>query len=81
MKENERQGTAPKKVGYLKYLRLHREEVKPTDDMLYRLDDELAFMKKYQPSGLLYFLIRLPHWLSKRIDRYKIEHLKLGKQK
>lgn len=79
--KRESKGTVPKKVGYLKYLRLHREEVKPTDDMLYRLDDELAFMKKYQPSGLLYFLIRLPHSISNRIDRYNIEHLKLGKQK
>ena len=79
--KKENKGTEPKKVGYLKYLRLHREEVKPTDDMLYRLDDELAFMKKYQPGGLLYFLIRLPHRISNKIDRYKIEHLKLGKQK
>ena len=79
--KKENKGTEPKKVGYLKYLRLHREEVKPTDDMLYRIDDEFAFMKKYQPGGLLYFLIRLPHRISNKIDRYKIEHLKLGKQK
>ena len=55
MKENERQGTVPKKVGYLKYLRLHREEVKPTDDMLYRLDDELAFMKKISAERAFVF--------------------------
>ena len=78
-KENE--GTEPKKVGYLKYLRLRREEVKPTDDGLYRMDDLFAFMKKYRPSGLLYFLHSLPQRISNRIDRYKIEHLKLGKQK
>ena len=29
----------------------------------------------------MYFLHYLPHWISSRIDRYKIEHLKLGKQK
>ena len=32
--EKENKGAEPKKVEYLKYLRLHREEVKPTDDML-----------------------------------------------
>ena len=79
--KKENKGAEPKKVGYLKYLRLYREEVKPTEDMLYRLDDELAFMKKYQPSGFLYFLYCLPQRISNRIDRYKIEHLKLGKQK
>lgn len=79
--KRESKGAEPIKVGYLKYLRLHREEVKPTDDMLYRIDDEFAFMKKYQPCGLLYFLHCLPQRISNRVDRYKIEHLKLGKQK
>lgn len=78
MKKSEPRGNQPQKVSYRKYLRLHREEVKQTEDGLYRVDDVNAFMKKYQPSGLLYCL---PHRISNRIDRYKIEHLKLGKQK
>lgn len=45
------------------------------------IDDYFAFREKYQPSGLLYFLYFLPHRISNKIDRYKIEHLKLGKQK
>ncbi len=77
MKNSEQSGNQPQKVGYLKYLRLQKKEL----GVNHTLDDYIAFTRKYQPSGLLYFLHYLPHWISNRIDRYKIEHLKLGKQK
>lgn len=67
----------PKKVGYLQYLRLQKRELGEKHTM----DDYFAFYKKYQPCGLLYFLYCLPQRISNRVDRYKIEHLKLGKQK
>ena len=69
MKKSEQQGNQPQKVGYLKYLRLQKKEL----GVNHTLDDYIAFTRKYQPCGLLHFL--------HRIDRYKIEHLKLGKQK
>ena len=77
MKNSEQSGNQPQKVGYLKYLRLQKKEL----GVNHTLDDYIAFTRKYQPSGLLYFLHYLPHRISSRIDRYKIEHLKLGKQK
>ena len=77
MKKSEQQGNQPQKVGYLKYLRLQKKEL----GVNHTLDDYIAFTRKYQPCGLLHFLHYLPHWISSRIDRYKIEHLKLGKQK
>ena len=77
MKKSEQLGNQPKKVGYLKYLRLQKKEL----GVNHTLDDYIAFTRKYQPYGLLHFLHYLPHWISNRIDRYKIEHLKLGKQK
>ena len=77
MKKSEQQGNQPQKVGYLKYLRLQKKEL----GVNHTLDDYFAFTRKYQPGGFLYFLHYLPHWISNRIDRYKIEHLKLGKQK
>ena len=75
--KRENKGTEPKKVGYLKYLRLQKKELGEK----HTIDDYFAFREKYQPSGLLYFLHCLPHRISNKIDRYKIEHLKLGKQK
>ena len=75
--KKENKGTVPKKVGYLKYLRLQKKELGEK----HTIDDYFAFREKYQPSGLLYFLYFLPHRISNKIDRYKIEHLKLGKQK
>ena len=75
--KKENKGTVPTKVGYLKYLRLQKKELGEK----HTIDDYFAFRKKYRPSGLLYFLIRLPHRISNKIDRYKIEHLRLGKQK
>ena len=77
MKKSERQGDQPQKVGYLKYLRLQKKELGEK----HTTDDYFAFRKKYLPSGFLYFLHCLPHRISNKIDRYKIEHLKLGKQK
>ena len=77
MKNSEQRGNQPQKVGYLKYLRLQKKEL----GVNHTLDDYIAFTRKYQPCGLLHFLHCLPHWISNRIDRYKIEHLKLGKQK
>ena len=77
MKNSEQSGNQPQKVGYLKYLRLQKKEL----GVNHTLDDYIAFTRKYQPCGLLHFLHYLPHWISSRIDRYKIEHLKLGKQK
>ena len=75
--KRESKGTEPKKVGYLKYLRLQKKELGEK----HTIDDYFAFREKYQPSGLLHFLHCLPHRISSRIDRYKIEHLKFGKQK
>lgn len=77
MKNSEQSGNQPQKVGYLKYLRLQKKEL----GVNHTFDDYFAFTRKYQPGGFLYFLHYLPHWISNRIDRYKIEHLKLGKQK
>lgn len=77
MKNSEQRGNQPQKVGYLKYLRLQKKEL----GVNHTLDDYIAFTRKYQPCGLLYFFRYLPHRISNRIDRYKIEHLKLGKQK
>ena len=77
MKNSEQSGNQPQKVGYLKYLRLQKKEL----GVNHTLDDYFAFTRKYQPGGFLYFLHYLPHRISNRIDRYKIEHLKLGKQK
>ena len=77
MKNSEQSANQPQKVGYLKYLRLQKKEL----GVNHTLDDYIAFTRKYQPCGLLHFLHYLPHWISSRIDRYKIEHLKLGKQK
>lgn len=75
--KKENKGTEPTKVRYLKYLRLKKKELGEK----HTIDDYFAFRKKYQPSGLLYFLYCLPQRISNKIDRYKIEHLKLGKQK
>lgn len=77
MKNSEQSGNQPQKVGYLKYLRLQKKEL----GVNHTLDDYIAFTRKYQPCGLLHFLHYLPHRISNRIDRYEIEHLKLGKQK
>ena len=77
MKKSEQQGNQPQKVGYLKYLRLQKKEL----GVNHTFDDYFAFTRKYQPGGFLYFLHCLPQRISNRIDRYKIEHLKLGKQK
>lgn len=77
MKNSEQSGNQPQKVGYLKYLRLQKKEL----GVNHTLDDYFAFTRKYQPGGFLYFLHCLPQRISNRIDRYKIEHLKLGKQK
>ena len=75
--KKENKGDQPQKVGYLKYLRIQKNELAEKHDAL----DYFTFYKKYQPSGFLYFLHCLPHRISNKIDRYKIEHLKLGKQK
>lgn len=75
--KKENKGAEPIKVGYLKFLRLQKKELGEK----HTIDDYFAFREKYQPSGLLYFLYFLPHRISNKIDRYKIEHLKLGKQK
>lgn len=77
MKKNEQPGEQPKKVGYLKYLRLQKKEL----GVNHTFDDYFAFTRKYQPCGLLYFFRYLPHRISDRINQYKIKHLKLGKQK
>ena len=81
MKESEQKGEQPKKVGYFKYLRLCREAKERAAGKQDWLEAELAFMQKYRPGGFIYWLRSLPRRISGRIERYKIEHLKLGRQK
>ena len=47
MKENERQGTVPKKVGYLKFLRLQKKELGEK----HTIDDYFAFEGNISRAG------------------------------
>lgn len=70
----------PKKVGYLKYLKLKEREL----GTRHSLEQVVAFEHKYRPWGLVYFLHCLPRYFRDMRDRYKnykIEHLKIGRQK
>ena len=64
--KKENKGTAPTKVGHLKYLRLPKKELVEK----HTIDDYFAFRKKYQPSALLYFLYCLPQRISNKVDRF-----------
>ena len=79
MKENNE--NKPRKVGYFKYKRLERQEIYHEGVSTIKIDDLIAFQKKYKPCGLIYFLRYLPGRLSNRINAYKIARLRLGKQK
>lgn len=79
MKENNE--NEPRKVGYFKYKRLERQELYHEGVSTIKIDDLIAFQKKYKPCGLIYFLRYLPGRLSNRINSYKIARLRLGKQK
>ena len=79
MKENNE--NEPRKVGYFKYKRLERQELYHEGVSTIKIDDLIAFQKKYKPCGLIYFLRYLPGRLSNRINAYKIARLRLGKQK
>ena len=79
MKENNE--NKPWKVGYFKYKRLERQELYHEGVSTIKIDDLIAFQKKYKPCGLIYFLRYLPGRLSNRINAYKIARLRLGKQK
>ena len=70
----------PRKVGYLKYLKLKEKEL----GTQHSLEQVGTFEHKYRPWGLVYFFHCLPRYLRDMRDRYKnykIEHLKIGRQK
>ena len=78
--KNKVYGTKPKKVGYFKYLKLRRKEL----GTRYSLEQVISFEQKYRPWGFVYFLHGLPwclHDMRRAYQNYKVEHLKLGKQK
>lgn len=79
MKENNE--NKPRKVGYFKYKRLERQELYHKGVSAIKIDDLIAFQKKYKPCALIYFLRYLPGRLSNLINAYKIARLRLGKQK
>lgn len=78
--KNKVYGTKPKKVGYFKYLKLRRKEL----GTRYSLEQVISFEQKYRPWGFVYFLHGLPwclHDMRRAYQNYKVEHLKLGRQK
>ena len=78
--KNKVYGTKPKKVGYFKYLKLRRKEL----GTRYSLEQVISFEQKYRPWGFVNFLHGLPwrlHDMRRAYQNYKVEHLKLGRQK